>query len=87
VKTLREDGGKPSDLLEFNHVDGRDKPGHDGVDRFDYFAASINRNLLAFFRTRALDDAPHGYALRQPRSRPRFASFAKVDFPAGPSFK
>jgi hypothetical protein len=35
---LRE-AGKPLGLLAFNQV-GRDKTGHDRVDRFDYFAAS-----------------------------------------------
>jgi hypothetical protein len=40
MKALRKDARKPLGLLAFNHVDGRDKPGHDGVDRFDYFAAS-----------------------------------------------
>jgi hypothetical protein len=34
------DVGKPSELLAFNRVDGRDKPGHDGADRFGCFAAS-----------------------------------------------
>ncbi len=32
--------GNSSGVLALNHVDGRDEPGHDGVDRFDYFAAS-----------------------------------------------
>jgi hypothetical protein len=39
VKTLRKDAIKSLGLLEFNHVDGRDKPDHDGVDRFDYAAS------------------------------------------------
>ena len=30
----------------FHHVDGRDKPGHDGVDQFDYFAASPNHSFI-----------------------------------------
>jgi hypothetical protein len=37
---LRKDAGKSSRLLALNDVDGRDKPCHDGVDRFDYIAGS-----------------------------------------------
>jgi hypothetical protein len=31
-QVLRQDGGKSFPFLELNHVDGRDKPGHDGGD-------------------------------------------------------
>jgi hypothetical protein len=43
-RRFEEADGKSLGLLAFNHVDSRDKPwdkpGHDGVDRLDYFAAS-----------------------------------------------
>jgi hypothetical protein len=47
VRTLRKEARKPLALLAFNHVDGRDEPGHDGADRFDYFAASPNTVSVA----------------------------------------
>jgi len=40
-------------------VDGRDKPGHDGVERFDYFAASpqpLDRRFPVIQTRRATDD-------------------------------
>jgi hypothetical protein len=43
---LQKDTGKSLGLLAFDYVDGRDKPSHDGVDRFDYFTApAIRPNL------------------------------------------
>jgi len=32
--------GNTSELLAFNRVDGRDKPGHDGADRFGYLGGA-----------------------------------------------
>jgi hypothetical protein len=38
VQMLQKGAGKSLELIWFNHVDGRDKPGHDGVDPVRLFS-------------------------------------------------